>query len=115
MDPIDLRPKKQEDYSSPAIGSCNSHECPYVYLNGPKELADLPKEGLVTFEFKRSELTLTDGEDQPVRLVLKLKAIVDAEQGAEESDDVEDEDVDDESGDALDKKFRKASSEDEVE
>ena len=111
MDPIDLRPKNREEYPSP-VALSNSSECPHVYLNGPKELADLPKEGLVTFEFKRSELTLTDGEEQPVRLVLKLKSIVDAQQGVEEDEEEEDS-MEDDSGDALDKRFKKAAGEDE--
>lgn len=112
MDSIDLRPEKADyDITSPSM---SGDSCPSVYLRGGKELADLPKEGTITFRFKRSELSMRDGEKKPVTLVLSLKSIEDAEDGGEieeESEGVDDEDP----GEALDKKFSQAINDEEIE
>lgn len=116
MEPIDLRPKKSsEDFTSPAMPSGIGGECcPTVYLKGPKELADLPKEGTITFEYKREELSLRDREDRPVNVVLKLKQIVDAKEEIEDSEEEDDKaEEPDDSGEALDAKMRAALGEDE--
>jgi hypothetical protein len=110
MDPISLKPKKRsdEDYGMLAMTSSPDDCCPQVYLSGDKELADLPKEGTITFKFCRKELTMRDGDDKPVRVTLKLEAILDAVEEASEDpeDDYEAEDMD--AGEALDRKFKKA-------
>lgn len=110
MDPISLKPKKRsdEDYGMLAMPSSSDDSCPQVYLSGDKELADLPKEGTITFKFCRKELTMRDGDDKPVRVTLKLEAILDAVEEESESSDEEYEAEDMDAGEALDRKFKKA-------
>lgn len=116
MEPIDLRPKKTEKADMPTIGGdC----CPSVYLNGPKDLADLPKEGYVTFKYKRVEMAVRDREERPVSVTLSLKEIVEATEEEEELEGTEAESEDDESemdaGEILDRRMKKAISEEEIE
>lgn len=114
MEPIDLRPKKEksEDYPSMPCGP-QGDSCPTVYLYGSDALADLPKEGTITFKYKRTELSLRDHDDRPVTCVLSLKEIVDATEESEGEDDDDMEDSDEESGDSLDKKLKAAIGADE--
>jgi hypothetical protein len=118
MDPISLKPKKRSDevYDMPLTSSPDDC-CPQVYLSGDKELADLPKEGTITFKFCRKELTMRDGDDKPVRVTLRLEAILDAVEEAGDSDDESyEDDADMDAGEALDRKFKKAvDSDDEIE
>lgn len=111
MEPIDLRPKKEsrEDFSAPCCSPSDS--CPTVYLYGSDALADLPKEGTITFKYKRTELSLRDHSDRPVTTTLSLKEIVDA--SAEKEDEDESEEESDDSGVSLDKKLKAAIGEDE--
>ena len=112
MEPIDLRPKKSEMSEGPSM---SSECCPTVFLNGPKDLADLPKEGTITFKFKRTELSMRDREDKPVSVTLSLKEITDVSDEAEEDEEeMEDEDEMD-AGEALDRKVKKALDDEEIE
>lgn len=110
MEPIKL--KREEPFPTTQFSDC----CPSVYLEGGKELADLPKEGSVTFQYVRTELTVTDSRTgkKTVRVVLSLKEI---EEYSEKTDteDSEDEDVEesDDSADVIDKHFKE--SDDEIE
>lgn len=118
MDPISLKPKKRsdEDYGVPAMPSPSDDSCPQVYLSGDKGLADLPKEGTITFKFSRKELTMRDGDDKPVRVTLKLEAILDAvEEASEGSDEDYEDDAEMDAGEALDRKFKKAVRSDDEE
>lgn len=117
MDPISLKPKKREsDEFSMVMPAMASDECcPTVYLSGGKELADLPDEGTITFKFSRKELTMRDGDDKPIRMTLSLEAILDAVAETEDAEE-EDDDLEMDAGEALDRKFKKAvgsSDEDE--
>ncbi|NBW10619.1 MAG: hypothetical protein EBR82_21600 [Caulobacteraceae bacterium] len=114
MEPIDLRPKKSEMSDNPMISAFPSDCCPTVYLNGSKDLADLPKEGTITFKYKRSELSMRDRDNKPVSVTLSLKEIVDAIEDTEndEEDMTDEEDMD--SGDALDKKMKSALNDEEI-
>jgi hypothetical protein len=117
MEPIDLRPKKERSEEYPISPANPGDNCPTVYLYGSDALADLPKEGTITFKYKRTELSLRDHSDRPVTCMLSLKEIVDA---TEESDDSEEEsdDSSDDSGDSLDKKLKAAigdSADEEIE
>lgn len=115
MKPIDLR-SSDETLVGGAIPASPGDSCPSVYLYGSKDLAELPKEGRITFEFKREELSVRDGESKPVRAVLKLKAILDFDEADEEEEPEEDEDdLDMDSGEALDRKVRAALPEEEIE
>jgi hypothetical protein len=107
MEPISLKPEKREDSYDLASPASPSESCPRAYLTGPKELAELPKGGTVTFRFKREELSLRDGQKAPVSVVLKLEAIVDASaEEAEMEDDAEDDSED--AGESLDRKMKRA-------
>lgn len=107
MEPISLR--KKSDYRDFPIRS--EEHCPCVYLSGPKELAELPEEGTITFKFKRKTVTIAGSKD-PVRVELDLISIENATEGEidAEEDAAEDEM---ESGDVLDKLM--ASTEEELE
>ena len=98
-------------------GPAMSGDCPSVYLYGSKDLADLPKEGTITFKFKRTELAMRDREDRPVSVVLSLKEIVDASEEMEDSEDETEEEDEDEmdSGEALDRKAKKVLDDEEIE
>lgn len=109
MEPISLRPKKSEDYRDfpSMLGDC----CTTVHLSGPKELADLPEEGTITFKFERRSITISDGS-KPVQLDLKLLSVEDAcEAEIDEEEDAAEDEMD--SGAAIDKLM--GSADDEVE
>jgi hypothetical protein len=107
MEHIDLRPKKERAEEYPAQPTLGGDSCPTVYLYGSDVLADLPKEGTITFKFKRTELSLRDHSDRPVTCVLSLKEIVDATEGSDDSEEESDDSPDD-SGESLDKKLKAA-------
>lgn len=115
MEPIDLRPSKSEMKDGPMMLASSSDCCPTVYLNGPKDLADLPKEGTITFKYKRSELSMRDRDNKPVSVTLSLKEILDASEEMEDAEEMEDEGEDEDSGEALDRKVKKALDDEEIE
>ncbi len=106
MEPISLQPK--EDHAFPQMGGeC----CPTVRLSGPKELAELPEEGTITFKFERKSITIGDGKN-PVQLTLKLFSVESStEEEVDEEEDKDEGEVD--AGSAIDKLM--ASSDEEVE
>lgn len=79
-----------------------------VNLSGPKSLATLPKCGTITFKFERMSVKVTEEEEDPVSLELKLLSIEDAE----ECDVSDAEKVDEESaGEAIDRLLSDADDE----
>ena len=88
---------------------CDHDGCPTVYLEGGKELLDLPEEGTITFKFDRKSLTV---KEDGVEIRLKLLSIEDAKEEAVE-DTEEDENGELDGATAIDK--LKAEMEDEGE
>lgn len=110
MEPISLKPEKSSPEMSHPLGGAG---CPVVYLEGPKALADLPEEGVITFKFERREVTVSANKKAPVRVVLKLLSIEDAKEAEVEAEDDAAEEMD--SGVALDKLLSAEGEDEEVE
>jgi hypothetical protein len=111
---IDLKREKMREDEFGAVAMPSGSECPRAYIDGPRDLADLPKKGTITFEFERDEMTVRDGASRPVSMSLKLKAIVAAEGESKDDESDEDEDYDSDAGESLDRKFKRAVEPEEI-